>query len=72
LATLDAVLEQDEKVDPRLMASERIKMKRLERLREQGQKPFYPSMWHETKADLSEFIHSRALFDTTLHITTCS
>jgi len=47
--SLDSVLEQDDKVDPKLFASEYIKKKRLSRLERQGVEPFYPSMWHENK-----------------------
>jgi len=46
---LNSVLEKDEEVDRSLIASERIRNKRLERLKKQGKKPFYPSMWHENK-----------------------
>ncbi|MDR1385089.1 MAG: DNA (cytosine-5-)-methyltransferase, partial [Planctomycetaceae bacterium] len=46
---LQDVLEHDDEVDKKLFASEMICKKRLERLKEQGQTPFYPSMWHENK-----------------------
>lgn len=46
---LATILEPDENVDPRLFASQKIKEKRLVRLRKQGREPFYPSMWHENK-----------------------
>ena len=46
---LDDVLENDDDVDPKLWASEMICKKRLERVKSQGQTPFYPSMWHENK-----------------------
>lgn len=46
---LATVLEKEEDLDPRLHCSEMIKAKRLERIRAQGQEPFYPSMWHENK-----------------------
>jgi DNA (cytosine-5)-methyltransferase 1 len=48
-ANLSMVLENDENVDKSLFASEMICKKRLERLRQQGKEPFYPSMWHENK-----------------------
>ena len=47
--SLENVLEKDEKIDPKLWASDMICKKRLERIKEQGQTPFYPSMWHENK-----------------------
>jgi len=46
---LEDVLENDNNVDPKLWASDLICKKRLERLKSQGQVPFYPSMWHENK-----------------------
>jgi DNA (cytosine-5)-methyltransferase 1 len=46
---LGRFLEDDAQVDPKLFASGPIRMKRLERLREQGVTPFYPSIWHENK-----------------------
>ena len=48
-ADLADVLEPDDKVDPKLIASQAIQEKRLERLRRQGREPFYPSVWHENK-----------------------
>lgn len=47
--TLDSVLEPDGEIDPKLIASEKIQLKRKTRLREQGKEPFYPSVWHENK-----------------------
>jgi DNA (cytosine-5)-methyltransferase 1 len=47
--SLADVLEADGDVDQKLTASMTIQAKRLERLRVQGQAPFYPSMWHENK-----------------------
>jgi DNA (cytosine-5)-methyltransferase 1 len=49
MPSLADVLEPDERIEARFWASERIRMKRLARLREQGQEPFYPSVWHENK-----------------------
>lgn len=49
MPSLADVLEPDEAVDPKFLASERIQIKRLQRLREQGVEPFYPSVWHENK-----------------------
>lgn len=49
MPSLADVLEPDSKVDPKFFASERIQIKRLQRLREQGVAPFYPSVWHENK-----------------------
>ncbi|MDR1492081.1 MAG: DNA (cytosine-5-)-methyltransferase [Planctomycetaceae bacterium] len=46
---LKDVLENDATVNPKLFASDMICKKRLERLKQQGQNPFYPSMWHENK-----------------------
>lgn len=47
--SLDLIFEDESGIDPRLIASPMIQAKRLERLREQGREPFYPSMWHENK-----------------------
>lgn len=47
--SLSAILEADTEVDHNLFASEYIQTKRMERLKKQGVKPFYPSMWHENK-----------------------
>lgn len=41
------ILESDEIVDSSLFASEKIRQKRLDRLKV---KPFYPSIWHENKS----------------------
>ena len=49
IASLKDIFEPDDKVDPKLFASEYIKKKRLSRLKKQGVEPFYPSMWHENK-----------------------
>ncbi|MDR0391627.1 MAG: DNA cytosine methyltransferase [Planctomycetaceae bacterium] len=46
---LKDILESDDVVDKKLFASDMICKKRLARLKEQGQEPFYPSMWHENK-----------------------
>ena len=46
---LDHLLERDEDVDERLFASPRIQERRLERLRQQGVEPKYPTIWHENK-----------------------
>jgi DNA (cytosine-5)-methyltransferase 1 len=46
---LNNVLENDTDVDKKLFASAMICQKRLQRLREQGVEPFYPSVWHENK-----------------------
>jgi DNA (cytosine-5)-methyltransferase 1 len=43
------VLEPDQQIDPKFIASDRIQAKRLQRLREQGVSPFFPSVWHENK-----------------------
>jgi DNA (cytosine-5)-methyltransferase 1 len=43
------VLESEEDIEPALRASEMICKKRLERIKSQGQTPFYPSIWHENK-----------------------
>ena len=45
--SLNSILEPDDKVDPKLFASDYIRNKRLSRLKEQGVEPFYPSIWHE-------------------------
>lgn len=45
---LKAVLEEDDKVDSSLFASEQIVQKRIERTA--GKNVFYPSVWHENKA----------------------
>ena len=47
--SLASILEPDDKIDPKLWASEMIQTKRLERLKSQGKEPFYPSIWHENK-----------------------
>lgn len=49
-AELNSVLEPDDSVDPKLFASEKIKKNRLDRLKAQNSKPFYPSIWHENKS----------------------
>jgi DNA (cytosine-5)-methyltransferase 1 len=49
MPSLADVLEPDDKIEAKFWASERIRMKRLARLREQGLEPFYPSVWHENK-----------------------
>lgn len=46
---LAAVLQPDNEIEDRLWASDRIRIKRLARVREQEMEPFYPSMWHENK-----------------------
>jgi len=46
---LKDILEKEETIDKKLFASDMICKKRLERLKQQGQTPFYPSMWHENK-----------------------
>ncbi len=43
---LSAILEPDDRVDPRLFASEKIRKSRLEKCKAN---PFYPSIWHENK-----------------------
>ena len=43
------VLEDEDSVDKKLFASDAICKKRLQRLKEQGKEPFYPSVWHENK-----------------------
>jgi DNA (cytosine-5)-methyltransferase 1 len=48
-SSLDTVLEPDNAVEPDLIASEYIQKKRLERVKKQGGKLFYPSIWHENK-----------------------
>jgi len=47
--SLDSVLEPEDQIDPKLIASDRIQIKRQARLKEQGKVPFYPSVWHENK-----------------------
>lgn len=42
------VLEADEDVDPKLFASEHIRIKRIEKTQDKA--VFYPSIWHENKA----------------------
>jgi DNA (cytosine-5)-methyltransferase 1 len=49
MPSLTDVLEPDDQIDPKFIASDRIQSKRLQRLREQGVSPFYPSVWHENK-----------------------
>ena len=49
IPSLASIFESDDKVDESLFASEKIRKKRLERLKRQGKEPFYPSMWHENK-----------------------
>lgn len=44
--SLSGVLEPDDKVDPSLFASDKIRKSRLEKCKVN---PFYPSMWHENK-----------------------
>lgn len=56
---LSKVLESDEIVDDSLYASEKIRQKRLDRLKV---KPFYPSIWHENKSgNISVLPYSCAL-----------
>ena len=43
------VLDPEADADPKLAASAHIRTRRLERLREQGREPVYPSIWHENK-----------------------
>ncbi|WP_020471935.1 DNA cytosine methyltransferase [Zavarzinella formosa] len=43
------ILDPEADADPRLAASAPIRQKRLERLREQGREPVYPTIWHENK-----------------------
>lgn len=45
---LASILEDDNKVDPSLYASERIKIKRQNSVK--GKRIFYPSVWHENKS----------------------
>jgi len=45
--SLDAVLEEDEKVPKQYWASEKIRKKRAESV--ESKKVFYPSIWHENK-----------------------
>jgi DNA (cytosine-5)-methyltransferase 1 len=47
--SLADILEPDDRIDQKLWASEMIQKKRLQRLAQQGKKPFYPSIWHENK-----------------------
>jgi len=47
--SLSDILEKDDEIDAKLWASNMIQHKRLERLRQQGIAPFYPSIWHENK-----------------------
>lgn len=47
--SLDEVLEPEDSIDPKLIASEFIQKKRLARLAEQGLEPKYPTIWHENK-----------------------
>jgi len=49
MPSLADVLEPDDRIDSKFIASARIQAKRLQRLREQGVSPFYPSVWHENK-----------------------
>lgn len=54
------ILEKDEDVDPKLFASEEIRKKRQERVKEK--EVFYPSIWHENKAgNISVHDHACAL-----------
>ena len=46
---LKQILEPDDAIDEKLWASDHIRRKRLARLKSQGKKPFYPSVWHENK-----------------------
>ena len=56
---LSNVLEPDEIIDTRLFASEKIRQKRLDRLKVE---PFYPSIWHENKSgNISVLPYSCAL-----------
>ncbi|MCC6127333.1 MAG: DNA (cytosine-5-)-methyltransferase [Pirellulales bacterium] len=47
--TLNEILEPDDQINSKLWASDMIQKKRLARLKKQGKKPFYPSIWHENK-----------------------
>ena len=54
------ILEPDDKVDPKLFASEMIREKRKERTK--GKSVFYPSIWHENKSgNVSILDHACAL-----------
>lgn len=54
------ILEPDDKVDPKLFASEMIREKRKERTK--GKSVFYPSIWHENKSgNISILDHACAL-----------
>ena len=44
--SLSGILEPDDRVDPSLFASEKIRKSRLEKCKVN---PFYPSIWHENK-----------------------
>ena len=56
---LSEVLEPDEMIDSSLFASEKIRQKRLDRLKIE---PFYPSIWHENKSgNISVLPYSCAL-----------
>lgn len=46
---LEELLDKDDKVDPKLLASEHILNKRQERIQKDNKTPFYPSIWHENK-----------------------
>jgi len=59
---LEDILQPESEIDPKLRASEMIVQKRLARLKEQGKRPFYPSIWHENKGGhIGIFPHSCAL-----------
>ncbi len=49
-SALESVLEDDSKVEKNLFASKQIACNRANRLKKQGKRPFYPSIWHENKA----------------------
>lgn len=54
------ILEKDEDVDPKLFASDEIRKKRQERVKDKD--VFYPSIWHENKAgNISIHDHACAL-----------
>ena len=56
---LSNVLEPDEIINTKLFASEKIRQKRLDRLKVE---PFYPSIWHENKSgNISVLPYSCAL-----------
>ncbi len=56
---LTAILEDDQKVDPSLFASEEIQIKRRKKLKET---PLVPSIWHENKSgNISALPYSCAL-----------